>query len=114
MSAIIDYIQAHLIKCIILVLCIILVIIYLLRPKVVEGFVENSIESQMNNPFFACPVIKSNITTNESLIEGFTQNNAVESLETTMDMIKAFTNRYEQLECDTKIFKKFPEISPTS
>ena len=114
MSAIIEYIQTHMIKCIFLVLSIILVIIYMLRPKVIEGFVEDSINSQMNNPFFACPVIKSNINANQSLIEGFTQNNAVESLETTMDVIKAFTNRYEELECDTKIFKNFPENSPTS
>jgi len=74
-------------------------------PNVIEGFSENTDILHLKNPFFACPVIKRNIDVNESLIEGFTQNGAVESLQNTTDIISIFKDKYKELSCDTIVFK---------
>jgi hypothetical protein len=81
-------------------------------PNVVEGFSEDNILSDMKNPFFACPVIKRNIDVNEGLIEGFTQNDSIHSLKNVNDVIKAFKDKYNELSCDTTVFKDIiPDIS---
>ena len=113
--AISDYINTNIISCIFVVIVFVVLVIYIRTPKTIEGFAERAIQSEVNNPFYACPVIKHNININENLIEHFTQNNAVQSLKDLKDVIKAFTERYAELECDTTIFKTItPEISPTS
>jgi hypothetical protein len=111
-----DLIFEYKIRIIILLILISITLILNTWPSVIEGFTENTVLSDIKNPFFACPVIKRNIQINEGLIEGFIQNNSVESLQHTTDIITAFKNTYNELACDSTVFKDIrPEDSiPTS
>ncbi|NBP65358.1 MAG: hypothetical protein EBU66_11965 [Bacteroidetes bacterium] len=103
--AIFDLIFQYKIRITILIILISIMFVLHTWPNVIEGFSENTDILYLKNAFFACPVIKRNIDVNESLIEGFTQNGAVESLQNTTDIISIFKDKYKELSCDTIVFK---------
>jgi len=111
-TAFCDLMYEYKIRISILIILITMILILQMWPNVVEGFSEDNILSDMKNPFFACPVIKRNIDVNEGLIEGFTQNDSIHSLKNVNDVIKAFKDKYNELSCDTTVFKDIiPDIS---
>jgi len=112
-TAFFDLIYQYKIRISIIVLLISIMFLLQKWPNVIEGFSEDNVLSQMKNPFFACPVIKRNIQVNEGLIEGFRQADALESLENAKDLIRAFKDKYNELSCETSVFKNLiPDTQP--
>jgi hypothetical protein len=70
------------------------------KPNEVEGFtVQKALKGY--DQVVVCPMLKNNITTNTGLIEGFTEQHAVTSLERTNFFINTLKRSYDEYDCDT-------------
>jgi hypothetical protein len=71
------------------------VLYYLAQPKTYEGFTSSSL-----GKIQVCPVIKSTIDRNQSLIEGFKEKGEVTSLARTNKLIASLTTQYTGMGCE--------------
>lgn len=94
---------------ILLYVMIVCILYYLGGVNLQEGF-QSGIVSM--GKMSVCPIIKNNMTHNESLLEGFKERGAVTSLELTKTFISSLTKQYNELGCETNT-DTLPSLPPT-